>query len=73
MTDEEKRERFKRLATIRTKAILDRLRVLGNCSQKHSYEYSAKDIEKIFSAIEKQLRTVRAKFDDSKNIDFKLE
>ncbi len=73
MIDETKKDRFKRLAEIRTTAVLNRLRVLGNCSQRHSYEYSTKDIEKIFSAIEKQIRIIRSKFENSKDIEFKLE
>ena len=73
MIEETKKEHFRRLAIIRTKSVLNRLRVLGNCSQKHSYEYSKRDVDKIFLAIEKQIRIVRSKFEDSKDIDFKLE
>ena len=51
-----KRERFEKVAVARTNKILNDLRLLGNCSNKNNYEYSEKDIKKIFSAIENELK-----------------
>ena len=65
-------ERFKRIATLRTNAVLDRLRILGNLSNRQMYSYSEEDITKIFSAINKQLKEVRAKFNSRKEKNFKL-
>ncbi len=65
-------ERFKRIATVRTTAVLDRLRILGNLSNRQMYSYSEEDIEKIFSAINRQVREVRAKFNSHKQEKFKL-
>ncbi len=65
-------ERFKRIATVRTNAVLDRLRILGNLSNRQMYSYSEEDINKIFSAINKQLREVRIKFNSQKQERFKL-
>jgi len=65
-------ERFKRIAALRTNAILDRLRILGNLSNRQMYSYSEEDINKIFSAINKQFREVRAKFNSRKEDKFKL-
>jgi len=65
-------ERFKRIATLRTNAVLDRLRILGNLSNRQMYSYSEEDITKIFSAINKQLKEVRAKFNSNKGKKFKL-
>ena len=65
-------ERFKRVATARTNAIFNKLRILGNCSNRQIYSYSEEDIDKIFSAINKQLREVRAKFNSQKQAKFKL-
>lgn len=56
------RKRFKRLATKRTNEILYRLKVLGNCSNKSFYDYTEEDITKIFSAVEEQVRFIKAKF-----------
>jgi len=69
---ETKREKFLRLATQRTKEILTRLRILGNCADKQRYEYTESDIRKIFSAIEEQLKEVRGKFTTVKEKEFKL-
>lgn len=65
-------ERFKRVAVARTNAILNKIRILGNCSNRQIYSYSEEDIEKIFSAINRQLREVRAKFNSRKGERFKL-
>lgn len=62
MSSKEKKERFNRLATIRTNEVLDRLRILGNCSDKRSYEYTDEEIDKIFRAIDEQVKIVKTKF-----------
>lgn len=69
-----KRERFLKLAEKRTRVVLKKIQVLGNCSNKASYEYTPADVERIFGAIEQHLAEVRAKFnqDKKKEIDFKL-
>ena len=59
-------ERFKRVAEARTNAVLDKVRVLGNVSNRQIYGYSEEDIDKIFTAINKQLKKVRAKFNSGK-------
>ena len=70
--NETKRDRFKRLATIRTNMVLKRLKVLGNCSNRSTYEYTEEEINKIFSEIERKIREVKAKFHFSKGREFKL-
>lgn len=73
MKKEEKTERFKRLAATRTNEILNKLRILSNCSNRSAYEYSEDDIGKIFMAIENGAKEARSKFyfPDGKN-RFKL-
>jgi len=65
-------ERFKRIATVRTNAVLDKLRILGNLSNRQMYSYSEGDIRKIFSAIDKQMKEVKTKFNSRKEEKFKL-
>jgi len=68
-----KEERFKRLATHRTNEVLYRLKVLGNCSNRQLYDYDEKDIEKIFTEIDKKIKETKAKFHFIKrNERFKL-
>ena len=65
-------ERFKRLATYRTNLILEKLRVLGNLSNKANYDYSNEDVNKIFAAIDSQLRITKARFAGKRKREFKL-
>ena len=69
-----KRERFKRIAEKRTQKILKTLDLLGNCSNKSNYEYTQKEVDKIFSAIEKKLKVTKNRFEIRQNKDkeFKL-
>ncbi len=69
---EARRERFKRLATARTNAVLKKIQVLGNCSNRQAYEYTEDEIEKIFATIDKYLKSVKSKFHFSKEEKFKL-
>lgn len=73
---ETKRERFVRLAEARTNKIIDMLQLLGNCSNPSVYEYTQADVDKIFSAIESEVREAKKKFSKSeskKNVRFTLD
>ena len=72
MEKETKHDSFKRLGGQRTNAVLERLRILGNCANSQLYEYTDDDVRKIFSAIRGELRTVEAKFKNSKKPEFEL-
>jgi len=69
---ETSRDRFKRLATLRTNAVLQRLKVLGNCANRQAYEYDEEDVDKIFSEIERRVKEIKAKFHFPKKREFKL-
>ena len=72
---EAKREKFVRIAEARTNKIIDMVRLLGNCSNKASYDYSKEDVKKIFAAIEDELKSAKAKFDttEESNSKFRLK
>jgi hypothetical protein len=72
MVEETRHDRFKRIASKRTNEILEKIRILGNCSNKSSYEYTEEEVNKIFSEIEKQMRLAKAKFSAQKRERFKL-
>jgi hypothetical protein len=65
-------QRFKRVAEARTNAVLNKLQILGKTSNRQVYSYSEEDIKRIFSAINKQIKEVRAKFNSQKQERFKL-
>lgn len=67
-----KRERFKRLAEQRTNAVLQKLKILGNCANRSAYEYTEEEINKIFSTIERMVRENKAKFHFPVRHQFKL-
>jgi len=58
-----KRERFEYVAGNRVQAIIDKLDLLGNCSNKNNYAYDAKDVRKMFNAIKEKLKVIESKFD----------
>lgn len=64
---ETKREKFVRLAEARTNKILGMLQLLGNCANSNTYDYSQQDIEKIFNAIETEVREAKKKFNKLEN------
>jgi len=70
---ETKRERFVRIAERRTQQVLEKLRILGNCSNRGIYEFTDDEVDKIFRAILRQVDITRAQFEDrAKRMEFKL-
>lgn len=69
---ESRNERFKRIATRRTNNILHHTRLLGNLSNKSTYDYSDDEVNKIFSAIESHLKMAKIKFLSHRRKEFKL-
>lgn len=68
----EKRERFKRLAVYRTNEILKRLKILGNCANRSAYEYTEEEIKKIFGVVDSKLKEIKGKFHFPEHKEFKL-
>lgn len=62
---ETKREKFVRMAEARTIKIISMVRLLGNCSNRLTYEYSDKDVNKIFTAIETAVADAKKRFKNS--------
>ena len=69
---ETRQERFKRLAIYRTNAVLEKLRILGNLSNKANYEYEEDEVKKIFWAIDSQVKAIKARFIFKKKRGFSL-
>jgi len=66
-TYEEKATRFKRVAEKRTNKIIDQIRLLGNCANKSNYEYTDKEVDRIFSAIESELEITKSQYRSRKD------
>lgn len=71
--NESKRDCFVRIAEARTNKIIDMLRLLGNCSNMATYEYTKEDVKKIFAAIEDELKATKTKFDTVTNTNSKFK
>lgn len=73
MTDKtEERERFERLAEKRTNAVIKKLDVLGHCANRNQYEYEKEEVEEMFKAIRKKLKSTKNKFDFPEEDEFSL-
>ena len=62
MRDQTREERFKRLAEQRVNVILDKLRLLGQLSNKGNYEYTDAQVDAIFKAIQRDINATKSKF-----------
>ena len=60
--EQTREHRFQRLAEQRVNAILDKLRLLGQLSNRSNYEYTDAEVESIFKAIQKNINATKAKF-----------
>ena len=73
---ESKHDKFIRVAEARTNKIIDMIQLLGNCSNTSQYEYSQKDVDKIFKAIQVELDEAKKRYskqDSEKGNKFTLE
>lgn len=59
-----KRERFEDVAGKRVQYIIDKLDLLGNCSNRNNYDFSNADVRKMFSTLREALKRTEGKFDD---------
>ncbi len=76
MKVESKREKFVRIAEARTNKIINMIQLLGNCSNQSLYDYSQKDVTKIFNAIQVELDEAKKRYskqDSQKGSKFSLD
>lgn len=64
-------ERFRRVATRRTRSVLEDLRLLGNTSRA-GYRHTEQEVEAIFSAIRQGLAQAEGKFSKIQEHEFSL-
>ena len=74
--EETKIDKFVRIAEARTNKIINMIQLLGNCSNQSLYEYSQKDVNKIFNAIQAELDEAKKRYskqDSQKGSKFTLD
>jgi hypothetical protein len=73
---ETKTMRFERIAMRRVTEALRQLRLIGNLSNKQTYDYSEQHIRQIFDALETELRRTKSRFkhgDDGREQGFSFQ
>jgi hypothetical protein len=60
--DRNKRERFVELGEARVRKASQMFRLIGNLSNTSNYEFSQEDAQKIFLALDNEMKLLRAKF-----------
>ena len=56
---ETKKEKFVRLAEARTNKALAQIKLIGNLSDKSTYEFTEEDVNKIFTHLEKEIKIAK--------------
>ena len=72
MRGENKEERFKRVVEKRVQRVLDSIRSLSHCSNKRMYAWNSNQLNKIWDAIDKELKQCKASYENSEPEEFKL-
>ena len=68
-----RRERFEDVAQRRTNNALNSIRLIANCANKHNYEYTRDDVQKIITALKKEVSDLQSAFNSNQTKgDFKL-
>lgn len=71
---ETKKDKFRRLAELRTSNIIETLASLAKLANKKNYDYSDQEVKQIFYAIEEELKLTKQAFKASgSNKTFKLK
>lgn len=52
--------------------IIEKIRIIGNCANKSSYAYTEDEVNRIFSAIDKELKIAKIRFTNRRKSEFKL-
>ena len=60
--NENKKERFKRVASKRMQNTLKEMTRLSNCSNTNSYEYDEKDVQKMMRTLTEKIQELRVAF-----------
>lgn len=72
---ETKNEKFMRLAESRTNVVIQKLRLIGNLSNRRNYEYTKKEVDELFNAIESEVKKTKKLFElemEKKESSFKF-
>lgn len=69
---ESKHDKFVRIVEARTNKAGEMIRLIGNCANTGTYEYSEEEVKKIFTYLERELKNARNKFNGAETEDGKF-
>lgn len=69
---ESKHDKFVRIVEARTNKAAEMIRLIGNCANTGTYEYSEEEVKKIFTYLERELKNARNKFNGAETEDGKF-
>ena len=59
---DQKADRFRRVAERRVNNVLDAIRLLSQCSNRRTYEYTDDDVRRMFREIDREIRAAKQAF-----------
>lgn len=71
-SNESKHDKFVRIVEARTNKAGEMIRLIGNCANTSSYDYSEEEVKKIFTYLERELKNARNKFNGAESEDGKF-
>ncbi|MBI20760.1 MAG: hypothetical protein CL780_00745 [Chloroflexi bacterium] len=60
--EKEINDAFRSQATKRTNAVIDRIRILTQCSNRNAFQFNNDEVEEMFDAIETELKIAKSRF-----------
>jgi len=67
MSTDERRKKFIKLAEARTNNAIKQIKLIGNLSNRGNYSFTEKDVDKIYAALQKEIKGMRERFSNSSN------
>ncbi len=61
----QKQQKFKELAEKRVNNAIKQLELIGNLSNKNSYEYTEEEVKKIVNTLKAEVRSIENRFNES--------
>ncbi len=62
MQEENKKQKFERLANARISKALKQLDLIGNLANNNAYDYSKDDVDKVITALDDKIKELKLKF-----------
>ena len=67
MSIDERRDKFVKLAESRTNNAIKQIKLIGNLSNRGNYSYTEKDVDKIYNALQKEIKLMRSRYDNGES------